>query len=136
MHMLTAIMERHLKSYLGQSDVYINVVGGLKLIEPAADLPTIAALFSTYKNLPMSGKTCLFGEVGLTGELRAVPFAEKRLREALKLGFKHFICPQANAKALKKAKSNGKDKDKDDIKDFHISALRHLSQLPQCLQGS
>ena len=127
MHMLTAIMEKHLRSYLGQSDVYINVVGGLKLVEPAADLATIAALFSTYKNLHTNSKTCIFGEVGLTGELRAVPYAEKRLQEGLKLGFKHFICPQANVKTLKKGNQG---------KDFTLFPLRHLSQLPQCLQAS
>ena len=130
MYMLTAIMEKHLKSYLGQSDVYINVVGGLKLVEPAADLATIAALFSTHKNVPMNSKTCIFGEVGLTGELRAVPFAEKRLQEGLKLGFKYFICPQANAKAMKRIQTK-----EDATTPLQLFPLTHLSQFPQCLQN-
>lgn len=99
-HLLTAVLNKHLGLKLSNSDVFINVVGGLKLMEPAADLAVAAALISTQTNNQIDGKTCFFGEIGLTGEVRAVSFAEARLREADKLGFTRFVIPQSNKKHL------------------------------------
>lgn len=99
-HLLAAILNRHLGLKLSQSDLFINVVGGLRLDEPAADFAVAAALVSTETERDLNAKTCFFGELGLTGEARAVPFAESRLREAKKLGFERFVVPASNKKQL------------------------------------
>jgi len=78
---------------LSSSDAYINVVGGLKLDEPATDLPILLAVASAFKNKPISEDTAAFGEVGLAGELRAVNATEQRLSEIYRLGFKKCIIP-------------------------------------------
>ena len=100
-HLLIAVLNKHLGMKLATSDVFINVVGGLKLIEPAADLAVAAALISTETATEINAKMCFFGELGLTGEIRAVSFAEARLREAEKLGFTSFAMPVSNQKHLK-----------------------------------
>ena len=99
-HLLIAVLNKHLEFNLATADVFINVVGGLNLSEPAADLAVIAALMSTELNHEIDAKTCFFGEIGLTGEVRAVTFADQRLREAHKLGFTHFVMPASNKKHL------------------------------------
>jgi DNA repair protein RadA/Sms len=99
-HLLAAVLNRHLNLRLAQSDLFINVVGGLKLDEPAADFAVAAALISSETGSELDAKTCFFGELGLTGEARAVPFAESRLREAKKLGFERLIVPFSNKKQL------------------------------------
>ncbi len=99
-HLLVAVLNKHLGLKLAESDVFINVVGGLKLIEPAADLAVAAALISTETATEVDAKTCFFGELGLTGEIRAVSFAEARVREAEKLGFETFVIPTSNRKHL------------------------------------
>ena len=99
-HLLIAVLNKHLDFNLATADVFINVVGGLNLSEPAADLAVTAALMSTELNQEIDAKTCFFGEIGLTGEIRAVTFAEQRLREAHKLGFTHFVMPASNKKHL------------------------------------
>lgn len=100
-HLLSAVLNRHLGLKLSNADVFINVVGGLKLIEPAADLAVAAALISTETETEIEAKTCFFGEIGLTGEVRAVSFADARIREAEKLGFTKFVIPSSNRKHLK-----------------------------------
>ena len=94
-NMLLAVLERRMGLDFGTHDVYINVVGGIKVNEPAADLPVLAALFSSYRNRPVPGGTVLFGEVGLTGEVRRVPAMERRITDAAKLGFCRFVAPAA-----------------------------------------
>ena len=79
-------------------DVYINVVGGMKLTETASDLAVITAVASNFKNFVIDGKTLVLGEVGLTGEVRSVSFAQRRIAEAKKLGFKKCIIAYDNAK--------------------------------------
>lgn len=86
---------------LGNQDVYLNIVGGIKINEPALDLGTILATASSYKNIAIPKDTIAIGEVGLTGEVRSVNQMEKRLKEAEKLGFKKCIIPQSNKKLLK-----------------------------------
>lgn len=100
LHLLTAVLDRHLDIRLGQNDIYINVVGGLKLVEPAADLAVAAAVLSTQSRQELDAKTCFFGEIGLTGEVRGVTYAENRIREADKLGFQHFVIPFSNKRHL------------------------------------
>lgn len=99
-HLLIAVLNKHAGLRLAQADVFINVVGGLRLMEPAADLAVAAALISTETGIEVDAKTCFFGEIGLTGEVRAVSFAESRVREAEKLGFEHFVIPVSNRKHL------------------------------------
>lgn len=98
---LIAVLEKRAGINLGNQDVYINIVGGLKVNEPAIDLGIIAATVSSFKNIPIDTKTVVLGEVGLTGEIRSINLMEKRLKEAEKLGFKRCIIPESNRKLLK-----------------------------------
>jgi DNA repair protein RadA len=100
LHLLTAVLDRHLDVRLSSNDIFINVVGGLKLVEPAADLAVAAAILSTEGRRDLDAKTCFFGEIGLTGEVRGVSFVETRLKEADKLGFNHFVIPFSNKRHL------------------------------------
>jgi DNA repair protein RadA/Sms len=84
--------------FLQNQDAYLNVAGGLKLDEPAADLAAAVSLASSFKDAPARPYDVVFGEVGLTGEVRAVARAEQRVKEAHKLGFKRVIMPQHNIK--------------------------------------
>ena len=100
-HLLLAVLTKHANVSFSQSDVFVNVVGGLKVIEPAADLAIAAALLSSEGNQEVAAQTCFFGEIGLTGEVRAVPFCDQRIMEANKLGFETFVVPASNKKHLK-----------------------------------
>ena len=81
-------------------DAYVNLAGGMKLGEPAIDLGIICAVVSSYRNLPVHEGTLIFGEVGLTGEVRGVSHVEQRLAEAIKMGFTRCIMPKTNAEVL------------------------------------
>jgi len=96
--MLMAVLETRCGLALGNSEVYLNVAGGLKIAEPAADLAVAAALVSSVKGAPVPAETVVFGEVGLSGEVRAVSQIEARLKEAEKLGFTRAIVPKAKTK--------------------------------------
>ncbi len=98
--LLMAVLEKRVGMQLGNSDAYINVVGGIKLTEPAADLGIIAAIASSFRNKEIDEGTVIFGEVGLGGEVRAVNFIEKRINEAAKMGFKTCIIPKNNMAGL------------------------------------
>lgn len=100
--MLVAILEKKLGYSMQNQDVYINVVGGLKIVETASDLALITAVASNYKNFVIDEKALILGEVGLTGEVRSVSYAQRRIAEAKKLGFKRCILPFENAKELEK----------------------------------
>jgi len=91
-----AVLERRCGVPLHSQDVYINVVGGVRLEEPAADLAVGLAVASAFFDVPLDPGTVVFGEVGLTGEVRGVRQAERRAREASKLGFRRCILPRAN----------------------------------------
>ena len=101
---LIAVLEKRCGIALGQQDVYLNAMGGIKLGEPSADLAVCAALASAEKMIPVEKYTAVFGEVGLTGEVRGVTFADKRVNECLKMGFKRVILPAKNMKACEKFK--------------------------------
>ncbi len=95
--MLLAVLHRHAGLVLYDQDVFVNAVGGVKIGEPAADLAVCLAIVSSMKNRALPNKLAVFGEVGLSGELRPAPRGQERLKEAAKLGFTHAIIPKANA---------------------------------------
>ena len=97
--MLLAVLEKRLGVRLGTADVFLNVVGGLEVREPAADLGVMAAVLSSVRNAPVDPRWAFFGEVGLGGEVRTVPQAEKRLQELVRLGFTRALLPRASADA-------------------------------------
>ena len=101
---LIAVLEKRCGIPLGTQDVYLNAMGGIRLSEPSADLAVCAALASAEKSIPVEKYTAVFGEVGLTGEVRGVNFADKRVNECLKMGFKRVILPAKNMKACEKFK--------------------------------
>lgn len=94
--LLMAVLEKRVGMQLYNYDAYVNVVGGLKIDEPACDLGIIAAISSSFRDVPVSESTVLIGEVGLTGEVRAVGQIHKRISEAHRIGFKNCIIPAAN----------------------------------------
>ncbi len=100
-NVLIAVLEKKLHIPLGMQDVYLNIVGGIRVNEPATDLGVILATVSSFKNISIDSKLVAIGEVGLTGEVRSVNMIEKRLREIEKLGFKTCIIPENNKKLLK-----------------------------------
>ena len=99
---LIAVLEKRCGIPFFNADVYINAMGGIKLGEPSVDLAICAALASAATDVPIDKYTALFGEVGLTGEIRPVTFAEKRVNECIKTGFKRVILPMKNVKACQK----------------------------------
>jgi DNA repair protein RadA/Sms len=97
LNLLVAMLERRTKLKLGEHDIYINIVGGLQIREPAADLAICLAIGSAAKGLQLKKNSVVFGEVGLSGEVRHVPHADKRLAEARKLGFEGAIGPKVKS---------------------------------------
>ncbi|WP_256646872.1 DNA repair protein RadA [Thermomonas paludicola] len=95
--MLLAVLHRHGGIMVGDQDVFVNVVGGIRVQETAADLPVLLAVLSSLRDAPLAEKTIAFGEVGLSGEIRPVPNGEERLKEAATHGFKRAIVPNGNA---------------------------------------
>ncbi len=100
--LLIAVLEKRLGLQLAGDDVFINIAGGLEVDEPAADLGVIAAIASSFRNLQVPPEIAVFGEVGLTGEVRGVLQAQARAREAQTLGFKKLILPASNRSGLEK----------------------------------
>lgn len=98
--MMMAILEKRLGVQIQGCDAYLNVVGGMQLSEPAIDLAVVAAIISSFRNKVISEGVVLFGEVGLTGEVRGVSHVEQRIHEAIKLGFKTCIIPKGNAEKV------------------------------------
>ena len=86
---------------LGNCDAYVNIAGGIKMNEPAIDLGIVMALVSSYRNRPIDDKTIVFGQVGLSGVVRAVNMPEQRVAEAKKLGFETCILPEVSLKMVK-----------------------------------
>ncbi|GAE89810.1 DNA repair protein RadA [Acetivibrio straminisolvens] len=102
--LLMAVLEKRVGMQLHNYDAYVNVVGGLKIDEPACDLGVVAAIASSFRNIPVDMNTVLIGEVGLTGEVRAVSQIDKRIREAVRIGFKNCVVPTGNMKVIKQMK--------------------------------
>jgi DNA repair protein RadA/Sms len=106
LNLLVAMLERRTKLNLAEQDIYINIVGGMRITEPAADLAICLAIGSAAKGLQLKANAVVFGEVGLSGEVRHVPYIEKRVAEAKKLGFDAAIGPvQKEGKKLPFLKS-------------------------------
>ncbi len=118
--MLIAVLEKRLGMQLSSYDSYVNLAGGIKIAEPSLDLAIITAIASSFKNKIIDPYTVVFGEVGLAGEIRAVNMAEKRVIEAVKMGFKTCIIPQVNFKSLKKM---------NDVKIYGVSNVSELIQI-------
>ncbi len=95
--MLLAVLHRHGGLMIGDQDVFVNVVGGVKALETSADLALILAVISSFRDRPLPRDLVVFGEVGLSGEIRPVPNGQERLREAVKHGFKRAVVPAGNA---------------------------------------
>lgn len=101
-NLLMAVLENRCHYEMSRYDAYINIAGGVRMNEPALDLAIVLALVSSYKDRPVNPKTIIFGEVGLSGEVRAVSMAEQRVNEAIKLGFETCIMPQVCLEKMKK----------------------------------
>lgn len=113
--MITAVLSTRLGIFLGDKEIYLNIAGGLKIQEPAADLAVAAALLSAIANIPLPEDMILFGEIGLLGEIRQVSHADIRLKEAKKLGFQHAVMPNLS-KPIK-------------IQDMNIENINNLKAL-------
>jgi DNA repair protein RadA/Sms len=101
-NLLMAVLEKRLGLQIGDCDAYVNIAGGMKVNEPAIDLGLVMAIASSFKNRPVDEKTLVFGEVGLSGEVRAVSMATQRVQEAKKLGYDAVILPRVNLEGMEK----------------------------------
>ena len=119
--LLMAVLEKRVGLRLSQSDAYVNIAGGLRVSEPATDLAVVIAVISSFRDAPVAGDTAAFGEVGLSGEVRAVSLCERRVNEAAKLGFRRVIVPKANHKSLT------------DIKDIEVIEVASLDDVMNIL---
>ena len=99
-NLLMAVLEKRLGVQIGNCDAYVNIAGGIRITEPAIDLGIVTAILSSFRNLPVEEGVLAFGEVGLSGEIRAVSMAQSRVQEAAKLGFSTCILPQVSLKQL------------------------------------
>jgi len=117
--LLMAVLEKRVGLQLHNYDAYVNVVGGIKVDEPACDLGIITAIASSFKNTPVNVDTVLIGEVGLTGEVRAVSQIDKRVMEALRIGFTNCIIPKGNMKIIEQMK---------DIKGINIKGVQNVKE--------
>lgn len=102
LNLLMAVLEKRVGLQVGACDAYVNIAGGMRLQEPALDLGIVIAIVSSYKNRAVDDKTVVFGEVGLSGEVRSVSMMEQRIQEARKLGFTHCIVPRSGMEGLTK----------------------------------
>ena len=100
-NLLMAVLEKRLGIQMGFCDAYVNIAGGMRVGEPALDMAIVLALLSSYKSRPLPENSVVFGEVGLTGEIRGVSQAEARVNEAINLGYETCILPAVNAKSIR-----------------------------------
>ena len=114
--MLLAVLHRHAGIAMYDQDVYVNVVGGVRITETAADLPVLMAVISSLRDTPLPVDLAAFGEVGLSGEIRPVPSGQERIREAVKHGFQTIVVPWAN-------------RPREEIKEVQIIAVKRLSEV-------
>lgn len=105
LQMILAVLEKRLGLALGKHDVFVNIAGGLRLDDPAVDLGVAAAIVSSFRDVAIQADTALIGEIGLTGEVRAVVSIEQRVNEAQKLGFSSIVLPEANMKRFSRENS-------------------------------
>jgi len=113
--MLLAVLHRHGGLHIADQDVFVNVVGGVRVAETASDLALLLAVVSSFRDAPLPAELIAFGEVGLSGEVRPVPNGQERLREAAKHGFKRALCPWGN-------------RPKSDVEGMDVVAVRNLRE--------
>ena len=116
--MVAAVLDKYMGTELGKQDLFVNLAGGLKITEPASDLAVAVAILSSRYKRPIDRQTCFFGELGLTGELRACRFSRERIKEAEKLGFKEIYLPKSVRAHLKKDPFKIKLNFKDHLEEF------------------
>ncbi len=121
-NLLMAVLEKRGKLNLSDCDAYVNITGGIRMTEPAVDLGIVLAIISSYRDLPMDEKTVVFGEIGLSGEVRTVAMATQRIHEAAKLGFERVILPAGCMRSLRGEKPKG-------IELIPVSDIRELIRL-------
>lgn len=124
--MVLAVLEARCGVTLSQSDIFLNIAGGIRISEPAADLAVAAALLSSQSNIPVPGNTVFFGEVGLAGEIRAVAQPDVRLKEAAKLGFDRAVIPE---RPSKKGAAPAK------VEGLRVEEITHLEDLARQFSG-
>lgn len=120
LNLLMAVLEKRVGLQVAACDAYVNIAGGMRLQEPALDLGIVMAIVSSYKNRAVDDKMVVFGEVGLSGEVRSVNMAEQRIQEARKLGFTHCVVPRSNMEGLKEIQG---------IKIISVSSVREAIEL-------
>jgi DNA repair protein RadA/Sms len=119
--LMLAILEKREKIPFGQRDVFVNLAGGLRVDDPALDLGLIAAVVSSVEDTPIKSATAIMGEVGLSGEVRAISYIERRIKESLKLGFNHLVLPQRNLRGLKLPE------------EVVVTGVKRISELPDAI---
>ena len=123
-NLLMAVLEKRLGMKMSDADAYVNLAGGMRLNEPALDLAIVAAVISSYRNIPVPPEVLVFGEVGLTGEVRSVSQVENRIREAKKLGFKTCCMPASQIRQYK------------DTGELELISIANVRDLYRCICGS
>lgn len=118
--LLVAVLGKRMGMELGDQDIFVNVAGGLRVIEPAADLGIVSAMISSFLDRPVDRSVVLFGEIGLAGEIRGVSQPEVRIREAKELGFSRCVLPQGNAEGTR-------------IKDMELIGVKSMQELHDAL---
>lgn len=121
-NLLMAVLEKRLGVKMADCDAYVNVAGGMRVIEPALDLALVAALLSSHHNRSLDSGILLFGEVGLVGEIRAVSQAERRVAEAIKTGYTTCILPESNYQSIVQAGNL-------DISNIKLIGVKHIREL-------
>ena len=121
-NLLMAVLEKRLGIHLGDCDAYVNVAGGMRVLEPALDLALVAAILSSHYGRSLDAGTVLFGEVGLVGEVRAVSQAERRVAEAVKTGYRTCILPESSRQMIVNAGSV-------DLKKIRLIGVKHIREL-------
>ncbi|HQY19871.1 MAG TPA: magnesium chelatase domain-containing protein, partial [Ignavibacteria bacterium] len=106
LNIIVAVLEKKLGIFLNKSDIFLNIAGGIKIEEPATDLAVAMSIYSSFRDIPVDSETVLLGEIGLSGEVRTISYAERRITEAAKLGFKRIIIPKGNLKNINSKKFN------------------------------
>ena len=104
--MIIAVLEKRAGMFFGTLDVFLNIVGGFRLDEPAGDLSVALALYSSFYDVPLDEKMIAFGEIGLGGEIRSTTSIPQRIKEAERLGFTHCIIPKQSMRLLDTSKVN------------------------------
>ncbi len=125
-NLLMAVLEKRLGIKMGDCDAYVNVAGGMRVVEPALDLALVAALLSSYRNKSLGDGIILFGEVGLVGEVRAVSQAERRVAEAIKTGYTTCILPESNRLSILKAGNL-------DTTKIDLMGIRHIREIKESI---